>query len=56
MTKRAEPCESKPKARGPGRPVTRHVAPPIPDTPENIAKAVLATRSKKEGDWKYLRK
>ena len=28
---------------------------PIPDTPENIARAVLNTPPKKEKDWKYLR-
>ena len=27
---------------------------PIPDTPENIAKAVLSTPPKKPKDWDYL--
>lgn len=28
---------------------------PIPDTPENVARAVLTTRSKKEDEWQYLK-
>lgn len=27
----------------------------IPDTPENVAKAVVKTRSQKRKDWDYLR-
>lgn len=27
----------------------------IPDTPENIAKAILNTPLKKAGEWKYLK-
>ena len=27
--------------------------PPIPDTPEAVAKAVLNTPPKKDGDWRY---
>ncbi|MCY3678628.1 MAG: hypothetical protein OXH66_13750 [Gemmatimonadetes bacterium] len=26
---------------------------PIPDTPENIAKAILGTPPKKRGNWRY---
>ena len=29
---------------------------PIPDTLENIAKAVLSTPPKSEDEWKYLKK
>ena len=28
---------------------------PIPDTPENIARALLTTPPKKGGDWDYLK-
>ena len=29
---------------------------PIPDTPENIMKAILATPSRKREDWKFVQK
>jgi hypothetical protein len=28
---------------------------PINDTPENVAKAILSSPSKKRGDWKFMR-
>jgi hypothetical protein len=28
----------------------------IPDTPENVAKAIFSTPPKKESDWDYLKK
>ena len=28
---------------------------PIPDTPENVARALVTTPPKGEGDWDYLR-
>ena len=34
-----------------GRPRVRHLPPPIDDTPENVAKAIMA-RPPKE-DWRY---
>lgn len=37
-----------------GRPVEREWPEPIPDTPENIAKAVLSTPPKKPDEWRYL--
>ena len=37
-----------------GRPVTNRMPEPIPDTPENIARALLTTPPKKDGDWDYL--
>ncbi len=37
-----------------GRPVEKPLPPPIPDSPENIARAVLATPPKRRKDWKYL--
>ena len=36
-----------------GRPPVKSMLEPIPDTPENIAQALLTTPPKKEGDWKY---
>ena len=38
-----------------GRPIKNTMPEPIPDTPENIAKAVLSTPPKKLSEWKYLR-
>ena len=48
----AEPTEK----RGRGRPVEKEMPEPIPDTLENIAKAVLSTPPKSEDEWKYLKK
>ena len=45
------------KAKKPtGRPPTYHLPPPIPDTPENIIKAVLATPPKKREEWDHVKK
>ena len=44
--------EPKPKR---GRPTKLTLPPPIPDTPENIMKAVLNTPPKKREDWDYLK-
>ncbi len=38
-----------------GRPVEKQMPEPIPDTPENIARALLTTPPKKDGDWDYLK-
>ena len=38
-----------------GRPKTLHMPAPIPDTPENVAKALLSTPRKREDEWEYLR-
>ena len=38
-----------------GRP-PRPLPPPIPDTPENIMRALVTSRKKKSADWKYLKK
>ena len=38
-----------------GRPIEKPLPEPIPDTPENIARALLTTPPKKEGDWDYLK-
>ncbi len=37
-----------------GRPVENVMPEPIPDTPENIARAIMAGPPKK--DWDYLKK
>ena len=41
--------------RQPGRPVKNTMPEPIPDTPENIARALLTTPPKKEDEWDYLK-
>ena len=38
-----------------GRPVEKPMPEPIPDTPENIARALLTTPPKSEKDWDYLK-
>ena len=47
--------EPKPK-RGRGRPVTKRMPELIPDTPENIARAVLTSPRVPPGGWRYLKK
>ena len=42
--------------RGRGRPVEREWPEPIPDTPENIARALMAGPPKAEEGWEYLKK
>ncbi|MCY3562159.1 MAG: hypothetical protein OXH20_13500 [bacterium] len=37
-----------------GRPAKRKMPDPIPDTPENIARAVLNTPPKRRDEWRYL--
>ena len=43
------------KGRKRGRPVEKPIPAPIPDTPENVARALLTTPPKDEGDWDYLK-
>ena len=43
------------KKRTRGRPVEKPMPEPIPDTPENIARALLTTPPKKRDEWDYLR-
>lgn len=38
-----------------GRPVEKPMPEPIPDTPENIMRALLATPPKREDEWEYLK-
>ena len=46
---------AKDKKRKRGRP-PRPLPDSIPDTPENVARAIVAAKPKKKGDWEYLRK
>ena len=39
-----------------GRPVTRPMPERIPDTPENIARALFATPPKKPHEWEYVKR
>ena len=41
--------------RGRGRPVEKEMPEPIPDTPENVARALLSTPPKDDGDWDYMK-
>ncbi len=36
-----------------GRPAKRNLPEPIPDTPENIARAILTTSPKPDDEWRY---
>ena len=46
------PTSKKPKL---GRPVKHPMPDLIPDTPENIARAVMCSPAVPRGGWKYLR-
>jgi hypothetical protein len=48
------PAKRLTKAKKAGRPPTLTMPEPIPDTPENIAKAVLFTPPKKRDEWKFV--
>ena len=43
-----------PKKRGPGRPPVKDWPEQIPDTPENVLRAVLATRELRRDEWRYM--
>ena len=53
MTKDTKPPTPK---RQRGRPVELEMPELIPDTAENIARALLNTPPKKEGEWDYLKR
>lgn len=55
MRSRDSMASATPRRRPRGRPVEKAPPPPIPDTPENIARAVLNTPPKKREDWNYLK-
>lgn len=40
--------------RGHGRPVEKPMPDLIPDTPENIMRAVMNTPPKRDDDWRHL--
>ena len=46
----------KQRKRGRGRPVTKPTPELIPDSPENVLQAVLATPPRKADGWKYLKR
>ena len=43
------------KKRTRGRPVEKPMPAPIPDTPENVARALVTTPPKDQGGWDYLK-
>ena len=43
------------KGKSRGRPVEKPMPTPIPDTPENVALALVTTPPKSEDDWDYLK-
>lgn len=43
------------EAKRPGRPVEELMPDPIPDTPENIARALVSPSPKREDEWDYLK-
>ena len=43
------------KKRPVGRPVERRWPDRIPDTPENVAKALVRAKPKMRAEWKYLK-
>ena len=47
--------DAKPKPAPRGRPVKNTMPELIPDTPENIARALLTTPPKGEDEWDYLK-
>lgn len=54
--KKSQPKEPEAdRVNRPGRPVQNTMPDPIPDTMENIARAVLTTPPKQEHEWKYLK-
>lgn len=44
------------KRRLRGRPVEKQWPDQIPDTPENVAKALVRARPKKPDEWEYMKK
>ena len=50
----AKAKKNEPKPRG--RPVEKPLPEPIPDTPENVMRAILDMGPVKAGDWDYLKK
>ena len=42
--------------RARGRPVEKEWPDQIPDTPENVARAILSTPPKKDEEWEYMKR
>ena len=57
MTKTAALPDTQDKSvkRGRGRPVEKPMPDPIPDTPENVARALVTTPPKNDDEWDYLK-
>ena len=47
-------AKSNGKKRRRGRPVEKPMAEPIDDTPENVARALLFSKPRGSGGWKYM--
>jgi len=48
---------NKPKPKQPrGRPIKYPVPEPIPDTPENVMRALLGAAPRLENDWDYIKR
>ena len=43
------------RVRKRGRPTEKAMPGPIPDTPQNVALALVTTPPKDDGDWDYLK-
>ena len=54
MTQRGKPKNAETK-RKVGRPQTLTMPEDIPDTPENVAKAILTSKPKKRHEWQFLK-
>lgn len=54
MTQRSKPNSDATK-RKVGRPSTLTMPEDIPDTPENVAKAILTSKPKKRHEWQFLK-
>lgn len=54
MRARGNDTVNEPTKRFRGRPADHTLPVPIPDTPENIARAILTTPPKPDNEWRYL--
>ncbi len=55
MTANRNQSESNKQKRRRGRPEKLVMPDPIPDTPENVARALMRSPPKKEDEWRYLK-
>ena len=51
----AMPAKNNGEKRKMGRPVEKPMAEPIDDTPENVARALLFSKPREPGEWKYMK-